>query len=141
MIQRFSQMQMHKPNLFCIAWSWQQNPLTSDKKGVRVYYLKGATSSLNGKTLKLIDHFPYLGSNISSPDWCLYTQRLPSRLGLKNTPTATLQRGKTPLQRVSWIWHLTIWWCGSSNAGALGNAVYPFIAIAPRFTLARRGSP
>ena len=32
---------------------------------------------------------------------------------------------------MSWIWHLTIWWLGSSNAGALGNAVYPFITTAP----------
>ena len=31
-------------------------------------------------------------------------------------------------------------WCGSSDAGALGSAEYPFIAIAPRSTLARRGS-
>ena len=29
---------------------------------------------------------------------------------------------------------------GSSNAGTLGNAGYPFIAIAPRFTLARSGN-
>ena len=36
-------------------------------------------------------------------------------------------------QRVSW------WW-GSSNAGALGNAEYPFIAIALRSTLPRSGS-
>ena len=27
--------------------------------------------------------------------------------------------------------HETIWWWGFSNAGALGNAEYPFIAIAP----------
>ena len=31
------------------------------------------------------------------------------------------------------------WW-GSSDAGALGNAENPFIAISPRSTLARRGS-
>ena len=30
---------------------------------------------------------------------------------------------------------MTLWW-GSSNAWALGNAEYPFIAIAPRSTLA-----
>ena len=29
---------------------------------------------------------------------------------------------------------------GQINAGDLGNAEYPFIAIAPRFTLARSGS-
>ena len=43
-------------------------------------------------------------------------------------------------ERVSWIWHETIWCWGSSNAGALRNAGYLFIAIAPRFTLALRGS-
>ena len=42
-------------------------------------------------------------------------------------------------QRVFWIWHKTIWWWGSSNAGALENADYPFVAIAPRFILARSG--
>ena len=41
---------------------------------------------------------------------------------------------------VSWIWHKTIWWWGSSNAGALGNAEYPFIAITLRFTLTLSGS-
>ena len=30
-----------------------------------------------------------------------------------------------------------IWWWGSSNAGALGNAEYPFIVIAPVSTQAR----
>ena len=33
-----------------------------------------------------------------------------------------------------------IWWWGSSNAGALGNAEYPFIVITPRSTLAQGGS-
>ena len=33
-----------------------------------------------------------------------------------------------------------IWWRGPSNAGDLENVEYPFIAIAPRSTLARRGS-
>ena len=59
---------------------------------------------------------------------------LPSRLGLQNTLTASLQSGKTPPQQVSWIWHETS--RVSSNCGALGNAEYPFIAIAPRSTLA-----
>ena len=38
-------------------------------------------------------------------------------------------------QRVSLIWHKTIWWWLSMNAGALGNAKCPFIAIALRSTL------
>ena len=42
--------------------------------------------------------------------------------------------------RVSWIWHKTIWWWGSSNPGGLENAEYPFIVIAPKFTLACSGS-
>ena len=48
--------------------------------------------------------------------------------GLRPPPTSVL--GMT----------LIIWWWGSSNAGALGNAKYPFIAIAPRSTRARSGS-
>ena len=48
--------------------------------------------------------------------------------------------GKTAPQRVSWKWHLTIWWRDSSNAGALENVKYPFIAITPRSTQARRDS-
>ena len=39
---------------------------------------------------------------------------------------------RPPHQRVSWIWHKTLWWWSSSDAGALGNAEYFFIAIAPR---------
>ena len=35
---------------------------------------------------------------------------------------------------------MTLNWLGSSDAGALGNAEHPFIAIAPRSTLARSGS-
>ena len=51
-----------------------------------------------------------------------------------------LCRGGRLPKRVSWIWHQTIWWWGSSNTGALKNAEYPFIAIAPRSTLTWRGS-
>ena len=29
------------------------------------------------------------------------------------------------------IWHWTIWWWGSSHAGALGNAVYPLLPSLP----------
>ena len=42
-------------------------------------------------------------------------------------------------QQLSWIWHEIIWWQGSGSAGTLGNAEYPFIAIAPRSTLAWSG--
>ena len=52
----------------------------------------------------------------------------------------TLQRGKTPPQWVSCIRHLTIWWRGSSEAGALGNAEHSIIAIATKTTLAWNGS-
>ena len=37
---------------------------------------------------------------------------------------------------MSWILRETIWWWGSSNPGALGNAEYSFIAIAPWSTSA-----
>ena len=42
---------------------------------------------------------------------------------------------RPPTQWVSWIWHKTIWWWGSGNPEALGNAEYSFITIAPRSTL------
>ena len=58
--------------------------------------------------------------------------RLPSRLRLQNTLTASLQRGKTP--------HQTVWRWGSCDAGALGNAENPFIAIAARSILTWSGS-
>ena len=51
-----------------------------------------------------------------------------------------LCRGIRSIQQVSWIWHQAIWWWGSNNAGPLGNAEDPFIAIAPRSTLAQSGS-
>ena len=51
-----------------------------------------------------------------------------------------LCRGARFPQRVSWIWHKTIWCWVSSNAEVLGNAEYPFIAITPWFTLAWTGS-
>ena len=50
-----------------------------------------------------------------------------------------LWRGVRPPKRMSWLRYLTIWW-GSSNAGALGNAEYHFIAITSRSTLVRIGS-
>ena len=51
-----------------------------------------------------------------------------------------LYRGVNALQRVFCIRHETICWWGSSNVGDLGNVEYPFIAIAPRSTLAQSGS-
>ena len=51
-----------------------------------------------------------------------------------------LLKCKSPPQWVPKIWHKTIWsWC-PSNAGALGNAEYLFIAVAPWYTLSRSSS-
>ena len=57
----------------------------------------------------------------------------PSRLEPQNTPTISLQRGKysryeCPRYDIKQ---------SDDEAGALGNAEYPFIAIAPRPTKAR----
>ena len=57
-----------------------------------------------------------------------------SRLGLE-IHWLHLCRGVKLPQHVSWIWHQTIWWWGTSNAVALGNAKHPSIAITPRSTL------
>ena len=51
-----------------------------------------------------------------------------------------LCKGLRPPQRVSYMWHQTILWWVYSDAEALGNAVYPFNAIAPRSNQARSGS-
>ena len=50
-----------------------------------------------------------------------------------------MENFRTLPQWLSWIWHLTIWWWGSSYAEALGNMEYP-TAIAPMSTLTRSGS-
>ena len=42
---------------------------------------------------------------------------------------------RLPPPWVSSIWHKSIWWWGSSNAGALGNAEYLFIAFTLRCLL------
>ena len=63
-----------------------------------------------------------------------------SQLWLQNTATSSLHRGETPPPRhqwVSWIWYKSIWCRVFSNPGALGNAEYPFIAIAPWMSLTR----
>ena len=60
-------------------------------------------------------------------------------LGLQNIPTASPRGVRLP-QRVSWIWHQTIWWWGSCSTEASGNAVYLFIAIDSRTTLAQSSS-
>ena len=53
----------------------------------------------------------------------------PSWFGFR-THQMHLCDGVRPPQRVSWIWHQTIWWWGCSNAGTLGNMEYLFSAIA-----------
>ena len=68
-----------------------------------------------------------------TPDWTL-TDVLP------NFQRLFLCRGVKLPQRISWLWHKTVWLLGSSNDEALGNAKYSFIAIVLRSTLARSGS-
>ena len=47
-----------------------------------------------------------------------------------------LYREVRPLpQWASWIWYKAIWWWGSSNLRALGNAEYSFIEIAPGLSI------
>ena len=54
----------------------------------------------------------------------------------QNIPTVSLQRCKTPntLNECPTYDIKPIWWWGSNNAEALGNAGYLFIAIDPRST-------
>ena len=50
------------------------------------------------------------------------------------------RRVRTPHRQVSCLWDYTIWWWCCSNAGALGNAGYPFFAVVSRSPLAQSGS-
>ena len=59
---------------------------------------------------------------------------LRTRIGLYNTPTASLQKGKPPTNNEYPIYDT------KQYDGDLKNAEYPFIAIAPSSTLARSGS-
>ena len=69
---------------------------------------------------------------------CISKLILPSRLGLWNTATAPLQKGKTPSPNESPGYDTKH--SDGDVPGVLGNAEHPFIAFAPRSTLAWNGS-
>ena len=60
----------------------------------------------------------------------------PNRLELQNTTTASLQMGETSLASSLDMTLNNLIVRLYSNGGYLENAEYPFIAMAPRFTLA-----
>ena len=62
--------------------------------------------------------FPSVGP--SAVGWACRIHRLYLCRGLRSPP-----------QWVSWIWHETIWWWGSSNARAFANAKYPSLPSLP----------
>ena len=64
----------------------------------------------------------------------------PVGLGCRIHRLHLCRRVRTQPTWVSLIWHETSWCWESSDSRALGNAEHPFITIAPRSTLARRGS-
>ena len=63
-----------------------------------------------------------------------------NRMEVQNTPTAPLQRGKTPhlMSILDMALSCVGWW--GSGRWALVNVEYPFITITPRSTLAWSGS-
>ena len=61
--------------------------------------------------------------------WCIWLDLCVCMCMSAKSATASLLRGK-PYQLMSWIWHQTIWWWGSS-LGVLGKMEFPFIAITP----------
>ena len=57
---------MLKPNACCIAWQQDALDVNSNKtKSIRFKQI-GAIYTLNDKSLKLVDHFSFIVSNISS---------------------------------------------------------------------------
>ena len=63
----------------------------------------------------------------------IYTAQLSEAV---DTPTASLQRGKTPNLNERSGYDIKTTWLWGFSPGTLGSAEYPFIDIAPRFTLA-----
>ena len=60
-----------KLNFYNIVWSRQQEALVSTWTQIKEFTCfnqNGVLFSLNGKTLKLVDQFKYIGSNISSTE-------------------------------------------------------------------------
>ena len=96
------------------TWDWTPDPRTIDEHSTHL-----ANSPVTADVLTVI--------------W-------PIPLKLLNTPTAYLQRGETPPTSVLYMILNFTWSWNSSNAGALENAEYLFIAIPPRSTLAQSGS-
>ena len=70
MILHFLQIYLSKLNSNCIAWSKQQGVLSSMwmQTEFTCFKQEGAISTLSGKSLKLVDQFPYLNSTISSTE-------------------------------------------------------------------------
>ena len=60
-------MHPSKLNLYCIALSIGFH-MNIDKTDYMCFKQEGAISTLNGRPLKLVDKFTYLGSNISSTE-------------------------------------------------------------------------
>ena len=60
-----------EPNVCYITWNRQQDALTytvTKTKELTCFKEKTSISTLNVKSLKLVDHFPYIGSNVSSTE-------------------------------------------------------------------------
>ena len=71
---------MFKPNTYCNSLEQAARNIglyvNSDKTECVYPKQNGAISTFNGKPLKLVDLFKYLGSNISSTEkWCQYTYK------------------------------------------------------------------
>ena len=78
-----------KLDLCCIAWSKQQEALSSTWMLIKQFLCfkqEGAISTLSGKPLKLVDQFTYLGNNVSSTESnvhiCLWRQIIGHMLSL-----------------------------------------------------------
>ena len=64
-------------------------------------------------------------------DFLLSFKQLAQTAGAVEYTNCISAKGWFSCQRVSWIWHKTIWWWGSSNTRTFGNVEYSHIAITP----------
>ena len=139
-------MKTKKTKVMCLLFAWVvimplKQPLISIKHCIKDLFMMRLVS----KILQREDESRRSrGKRTSIRNWRQTSKKhllkmAQSAGSVKYTSSIFAERVRLP-QQMSGIWHKTIGWWSSSNAGTLGNSEYPFIPLACRFTLAWSGN-